>query len=232
MSIITYKKSVIPSLDVSSLQEMRTIVSKTCDVKGIGAYKIGFELVIPFGMTRIVDEIRKISKLPIIYDHQKAATDIPDMGERFVSACEEADAIIFFPQAGPVTEKEWILAAERAKKPIIIGGEMTHRGYLQHDDGYLMDDAPERIYELAASLRVRHYVVPGNKPERILHYRKLIESKGIKPIFYSPGLVAQGGSISAGAQAAGNEWHAIVGRGIYGAKDMKKAAEEFVSQLV
>ncbi|HLD86765.1 MAG TPA: orotidine-5'-phosphate decarboxylase, partial [Candidatus Nanoarchaeia archaeon] len=84
---------------------------------------------------------------------------------------------------------------------------------------------------LAAQLGVSDYVVPGNKPERLAHYRKLLESKGVKPIFYSPGLVAQGGSITEGAKAAGERWHAIIGRGIYGAKDMRKVAEEFVSQL-
>ena len=231
MRLIKLDKSIIPSLDVSTLAQLRKVVSSTCDVKGIGAYKIGFELVIPFGMVKVCEEIRKITKLPIIYDHQKAATDIPDMGEKFVSACADADSIIFFPQAGPVTQEAWIKAAQKAKKHVIVGGEMTHSGFLQSDNGYLMDESPDRVYSLAAQLGVSDYVVPGNKPERIAHYRKLLESKGIKPIFYSPGLVAQGGSITEGAKAAGERWHAIIGRGIYGAKDMRKVAEEFVSQL-
>ena len=232
MTLIKLKKSVIPSCDVDSLEKLRKIVSGTCDVRGIGGYKIGFELVIPFGMKAVVKEIRSLTRLPIIYDHQKAATDIPETGEKFAAACREVDAIILFPQAGPKTGEAWIRAVQKSSKTVIVGGEMTHDGYLEGTGGYLKDDAPERMYGLAASLGVKDYVVPGNKPERILAYRKLLESKGIKPVLYSPGLVAQGGSLTEGAKAAGERWHAIVGRGIYGAKDMRKAAEELVSQLV
>ncbi len=231
VSLIKLKKSVIPSCDVGTLEELRKLVSETCDVKGVGAYKIGFELVIPYGMEKVVAEIRKITKLPIIYDHQKAATDIPETGEKFASACRDVDAIILFPQAGPVTEIEWIKAVQKAKKTVIVGGEMTHQGYLEETGGWLRNDAPERIYTIAAELGVKDYVVPGNKPEKIMKYRRLLEAKDVKPIFYSPGLVAQGGSVSEGAKAAGTQWHAIVGRGIYGAKNMRKAAQELVSQL-
>ena len=94
MSLIKLKKSIIPSCDVRTLEELRKLVSETCDVKGVGAYKIGFELVIPYGMEKAVAEIRKITKLPVIYDHQKAATDIPEMGEKFVAACKDVDAKI------------------------------------------------------------------------------------------------------------------------------------------
>jgi len=98
--------------------------------------------------------------------------------------------------------------------------------------GYLRKSAPDDIYELAAKMGVTDFVVPGNKPDRITHYKGLIESCGVKePVFYSPGLVAQGGEISEGAKAAGEKFHAIVGRGIYQAEDKKKAALEMTSKL-
>ena len=71
MPIIKLKKSIIPSCDVNSLEKLDKLVKSTCTVKGIGAYKIGFELVIPFGMKKVVKIIRKHTKLPIIYYHQK-----------------------------------------------------------------------------------------------------------------------------------------------------------------
>src|SRR3989338_7696904 len=108
MPIIKLKKSVIPSCDVDSLEKLSKLVKSTCSVDGIGAYKIGFELVIHFGMENVVKTIRKSTKLPIIYDHQKAGTDIPDMGSKFMQACKLADAVILFPQAGPETEAAWI----------------------------------------------------------------------------------------------------------------------------
>ncbi len=230
--IINPDKSIIPACDVATLEELQKLVQETHDVEGIGAYKIGFELVIPYGMKQVVKTIRDICDHPIIYDHQKAATDIPDTGIKFVRACKGCDAIILFPQAGPVTEEAWIKAAQEEGMQVIVGGEMTHKGYLAADNGYLSDDMPTRAYTIAANLGVTDFVVPGNKPEKIEQYRKMLEAMGISPTFYSPGLVAQGGSITDGAKAAGKSWHAIVGRGIYKADDMKKAAQEFVKELI
>ena len=72
MVLIKQKKSIIPSCDVDSMEKLSKLVEATCSVKGVGAYKIGFELVIPFGIKAVVKTIRKYTKLPIIYDHQKA----------------------------------------------------------------------------------------------------------------------------------------------------------------
>lgn len=230
MPIIKLKKSIIPSCDVDSLEKLSKLVRSTCSVKGVGAYKIGFELVIPFGMEKAVKTIRKITKLPVIYDHQKAGTDIPEMGSRFMKACKYADAVILFPQAGPETEAAWIKAAQNAKINVIIGGEMTHQAYLKGSGGFIDDDAPRRIYEIAASMGIADFVIPGNKPEKSMEYVNLIKNKIKNPVFYSPGLVAQGGKINDLARKL-DSWHAIVGRAIYEAKDMKKAAEKLTKEL-
>jgi len=230
MPIIKSKKSIIPSCDVDSLERLQKLVKLTCSVKGVGAYKIGFELVIPFGMEKVVKTIRKLSDLPIIYDHQKAGTDIPDMGDKFMKACKGVNALILFPQAGPETEVAWIKAAQQNKMNVIIGGEMTHQAYLKSAGGFLNDDAPKRIYEIAASMGVSDFVVPGNKPDKVMEYKKIIEAKIRNLVFYSPGLITQGGSISDLAQKL-DSWHAIIGRAIYESKDMKKAAEDIAKSL-
>ena len=177
--------------------------------------------------------IKEITDLPVIYDHQKAATDIPDTGIKFVRACKKSgvDAAIFFPQSGPATELEWIKAAKEEGMPAIVGGEMTHPQYLQKDGGYLMDDAPKRMYETAAKNGVMNFVVPGNKPERILYYKHMLESVCVNPILWSPGLISQGGKIGDSAKAAGERWHAIIGRAIYDAKDVKEEAKAICRAL-
>ena len=205
-SIIKEKKSVIPACDVATLEELENLVKAADSVKGIGGYKIGFSLALPYGLPAVVKAIRKHSKKPIIYDHQKAATDIPDTGAQFAAACAAAkiDAVILFPQAGPETLKAWINHCNAAKLKVIVGGEMTHPAFLAKDGGFLLDDAPKRIYELAASLGVTDFVVPGNKPDRIRYYKEIIEKAGCAaPAFYSPGLVTQGGDVTEGAKAAG-----------------------------
>jgi orotidine-5'-phosphate decarboxylase len=87
------------------------------------------------------------------------------------------------------------------------------------------------MYRIAAKAGINNFVVPGNKPEVITQIKQLIEAEGVDPIFYAPGFIAQGGSISETAKAAGKRWHAIVGRGIYQAQDKKAAALEHTSQL-
>ena len=231
MPIIKLKKSIIPSCDVNSLKKLSKLVKATCSVHGVGAYKIGFELVIPFGMSNVVKTIRKLTKLPIIYDHQKAGTDIPEVGEKFVKACKAVDAVIIIPQAGPETEVAWIKAAQEAKMPVIIGGEMTHQAYLKEAGGFIDDNAPKRMYEIATSMDVTDFIIPGNKPEKSMEYVKIIKNKIKNPVFYSPGLITQGGKISDLAQKL-DSWHAIIGRAIYEAKDMRKAAEELAKELI
>lgn len=231
MKIIKSDRSIIPACDVATLEALDKLVRETCGVRGVGGYKIGFELVIPFGMKNVIHTIRRHTQLPIIYDHQKAGTDIPDTGEKFMKACKGVDAVILFPQAGPETERRWIEAAQKEGLGVIIGGEMTHPKYLESDGGFILNGAPQAIYELAASLGVRDFVVPGNKPERIAEYKRTLETKGIKPVFYSPGMITQGGDISDAARAAGSEWHAIIGRALYQASDMRAMAEALAKKL-
>ncbi len=231
MQIIKLNKSIIPGCDVSDLEKLKNLVKETCSVEGIGAYKIGLQLCIPFGIRKVIDAIRKYTDLPIIYDHQKAATDIPELGEKFASAVKGVNAVILFPLAGPETEKEWIKACKKEKLGIIIGGEMTHKAFLETEGGFISDKEALKIYEIAAKEKVNDYVVPGNKPEKIKLYKAFLEARGIKPIFYSPGLIAQGGNITESAKAAGKNWHAIIGRALYNAKDINKAAKEMVKNL-
>ena len=233
MSTIKMNKSIIPACDFDSIEDFENLVKETAGVEKIGAYKIGFELGLKYGLPKVVETARKHTDKPIIYDHQKAGTDVPFTGEKFAKVCKEAgiDTIILFPQAGPETEAEWIKACQKEGLGVIVGGEMTHPGYLESEGGFLRDDAPLKIYQIAIDHGVKEFVVPGNKPEKIKQYKEFFDSKGITPILYSPGLVTQGGSISDSGNAAGENWHAIVGRGIYQAKNKKKAAEELCKEL-
>ena len=231
MPLIKLNKSIIPSCDVPDLEELKKLVKETCSVKGIGAYKIGLELCLKYGIPEVVKTIRKQTKLPIIYDHQKAATDIPELGKKFAEAVKGVDAVILFPLTGPETEIAWIKACKKAKLGIIVGGEMTHKGFSESDGGFISDRESLKIYEIAAKMKIDDFVVPGNKPEKIRLYKSFLEARGIKPVFYSPGLIAKGGNITQSAKAAGNNWHAIVGRALYNAKNISKAAKEMVKTL-
>ncbi|HLD02302.1 MAG TPA: orotidine 5'-phosphate decarboxylase / HUMPS family protein [Candidatus Nanoarchaeia archaeon] len=231
--VIDRNRSVVPACDVS-LEQFEELVRQTAGIEGIGAYKVGFALGLRHGLPKVVETARKHTTKPIIYDHQKAGTDIPDTGKEFASVCKDAgiDTVILFPQAGPETERAWIYHALDHGLNVVVGGRMTHPAYAKSEGGFITDEGALEMYRIAAQAGISNFVVPGNKTDVIKQVREIVEAEGVaKPVFYAPGFVAQGGKIGDAAKVAGDRWHAIVGRGITQAEDMRKAALEHTSQL-
>jgi orotidine-5'-phosphate decarboxylase len=228
-----YERSIIVACDVRTLRGLENLVKQTCDVDGIGGYKVGSILAIKYGLPKVVRSIRKFTDMPIIYDHQKSMTDIPDLAEEFASAVKNSgvDALIGFPLSGPLTEEKWIEACKKNNLEVIIGGEMTHPKYKRSEGGYVMDEALDEIYLIAAKMGVNNFVIPGNRKDRVTHYREIL--KFVPDLtFFAPGFVAQGGIVSEIAKVAGPRWHAIVGRAIYSAADIRMAAKEMTKQII
>ncbi|MFH1873690.1 MAG: orotidine 5'-phosphate decarboxylase / HUMPS family protein [Pseudomonadota bacterium] len=225
--IIEKEKTLIPACDVTP-KRFEILVKETAAIPEIGAYKIGFMLGLTIGLPKTCEIARKYTDKPLIYDHQKAGTDIPDTGWPFMEICKKAgiNAVILFPQAGIETERTWIAAAKEHNLGVIVGGLMTHKGYTRAEGGFLADEAVLDMYLAAVKFGVNDFVVPGTKPEAIHKIRVTLENIGVEPTFYSPGLVTQKGNISEALAAAGSRWHAIIGRAIYEADDMQKAASD------
>jgi orotidine-5'-phosphate decarboxylase len=225
-------RSLIPACDVA-LDRYEQIVRETADLPEVGAYKVSAMLGLAHGLGAVVDVARRHTSKPLIYDHQKAGTDIPDTGRGFMETVAEAgvDAVILFPFAGPTTQKAWIQAAQEAHLDVIVGAHMTHANFADNDGGYISTRSIEKIFRLAANVGVKHFVVPGNNAEAITAIRGFVAADISEPIFYAPGFVAQGGEISAAGAAAGPRWHAIVGRAIYEAADIRVAVENLSRSL-
>lgn len=241
--LIPLQKSVVVACDVGSLRELSDLVRSTVDVDGIGGYKIGFRLAIR-DLEKAVAAVKLYGEKPkpVIFDGQKFGNDIPEIGAAFASDLRSCgvDAVIIFPFAGPVTQRAWTEACMKEGLTVIIGGEMTHDGFLNSQNwGYIRDSAPHDIYTLAVNMGVRDFVVPGKKPDAVSNYRKLIErsctaTKDKKFRLYAPGLIRQGGVITEVGKVAGDSWHAIIGGAIYDAGNvdaMHVAAEKAVSQI-
>jgi len=227
-------RTVIPACDMRTLEQFEELVKTTADIDKIGGYKLGFNLGLRYGLPQVVRIARKYTDKPLIYDHQKAGTDIPDTGKEFAILCQEAgiDTVILFPQAGPETQRAWIYHALDRGLKVIVGGEMTHNCYKTTDGGYITPEGIEQMYRIAARAGVTNFVVPGNKPEAVKHWREIVQSEGIViPTLYAPGFVAQGGKISDTGKVAGDFWNAIVGRDIINAPDMRAAALQLTSQI-
>lgn len=238
--LIKDQKSVIVACDVSTIIDLERLVEATCRIPGIGGYKIGLELVIPYGMGGMVEAIGRVFQAemndkPIIYDHQKGGTDIPDLGAKFAKALAGyVDAVILFPFGGAQTAEDWIMACQDRGLVVLVGGHMTQKKFLVSEGGYIADEAPEQIYKLGAKMGVRDFVVPGNKVEFAAKYKRLLDEVLGEGSFtlYAPGFIAQGGAISETGKVAGDNWHAIVGSAIYKAEDMTAAAKEATSQII
>lgn len=236
-TLVRADKSVIVAADVS-IKQYPDLLSAVAGVPGIGGVKIGFRIGLT-GLDQAVAMTRKIAgDLAVIYDHQKAGTDIPDTGKVFAEIMGESgvDAAILFPHSGPATQEAWTRALQETGVTVIVGGEMTHPQYLESDGGYIHDGAPKKIYSLAANIGVRDFVVPGNKPDSVQYYREILEDILGKESFtlYAPGFITQGGDVSKTGEVAGKRWHAIVGSAIYKAGDieaMRVAAENVTAQI-
>jgi len=232
-------RTVIPACDVDNLEKFEQLVKATADIPKIGGYKLGFELGYGgkgWGLADAVELAKKHApSKKVIFDHQKAGSDIPDTGAKFAKKMKNAgvDSIIVFAEAGPVTQVRWVGEALQQGMEVFVGGEMTHPGYKASEGGWIRDDALPEMYLLGAKQGVRNFIVPGNRLDRVGVYKELLAP--YNPSFGSPGFVAQGGKISDAAKTLGEmSWHAIAGTAFTEKSDvdeMRKVAEELTSQL-
>lgn len=224
---------VIIACDVKSVDELKNLVISTAGIEGIVGYKLGFMLGLQYGLPEIVSLVKDESDLPVIYDYQKAGTDIPEMAENFswVMKTAKVDSAIIFPQAGPATHEAFVNALKKAGVIPMVGGEMTHPRFLEKDGGYIRNDAPDDIYKLALQLGVEYFIVPGNKPDSVKKYAELLAEAN--PKFCMPGIGRQGGGIEAAFSACSDfDAYAIIGAAIYKSPDVKVAAKKFCEEAM
>lgn len=222
---------IILAADVEDLVQLREL-SLLAECKGVQAVKIGFSLALRVGLKRTVDVIKDYCGLPVIYDHQKAGTDIPRMGEAFADVCKEAgvDAAIIFPLSGPSTLLGFVCGLREREVLPIVGLTMTHDRFTSSEGGWISDDASERIAAMAGQLHVRHFVLPGTKPKHISYFSEIVSGFEITTAMF-PGIGSQGGTI-AEAFAASNcdRNYAIVGSAIYKSECPDSVMEDLVRQ--
>ncbi len=209
---------VIPALDTDDLSRALRLVEAVDHAPSVYGYKLGCALGLTAGLGAVVGAIRRISPRPLLYDHQKAGTDIPDTAALFARVVSRAgvDEVIVFPQAGPATLASFVTALREAGRKVIVGGVMTHERYLLSEGGYLSDEGMLDAYRQAAGMGVRAFVVPLTKPERVRAVVRALGPEGDWE-FYSPGLGAQGGRVDRVRGLA--KHYVIVGRSLLQAAD-------------
>lgn len=221
--------------DVSG-EDFPGLVDLTGDVEGVSSYKLGFQVgYSQLGLPAAVGYVKEHTDKKVIFDHQKAGTDIDKTGANYAQVMEEAgvDAAILFPFTGPKVEERWVKELQARGIGVIVGAEMTHENFLYSEGGRIADDRLEEMFDQAIDLGVRDFVVPGNKAEKVDQYRQHFESAlGLGQFaLYAPGFISQGGDISETGEVAGPRFHAIVASGIVKAEDPAAAARQMVEAL-
>jgi orotidine-5'-phosphate decarboxylase len=210
--------SLIPALDVATLDEALPVVEALGRHPFVHGFKLGFSLGLSAGLPAAVAALRRHTDKPAIYDHQKAATDIPSTGALFaeVMASAGVEEVILFPQAGPATLAAWVEALHARGRKVIVGAAMTHPAYLASEGGWLLDDAPPRMLRAAADAGVRAFVLPLTKPEVA---ERSLAAAGLcgELEYYSPGYGSQGGDPARFGFV--RRHHLIVGRALLAAPD-------------
>ncbi|MBN1337250.1 MAG: orotidine 5'-phosphate decarboxylase [Deltaproteobacteria bacterium] len=207
---------LVPSLDCDTLDQAVRLVEATHADDFVHGYKAGFSLGLRYGLPAVVRAVSAHTDKPVVYDHQKAGTDIPDTGPLFADTLAEAGVTeaILFPQAGPATLRAWARGLiDRGIRPI-VGLLMTHPAYLAREGGFLLDDTPTRTLAVALEMGVTDFVVPLTKPEAV---EPLVRDVPPGCTFWSPGYGPQGGDPTRFSFL--ERHHLIVGRALLRALD-------------
>ena len=242
--VIPLERSVIIACESIEDFGYNGIVHATRNLEGIGGYKVGASPIFWMGCQNFIHYIRGDygTDKTLIYDHQKGGTDIPDTATTILNAIARPratkargfDAVILYPFSGPQSEKKWITAAETEGLGVLVGGLMSHEGFLRSEGGFFADEAVPELYLAAAEQGVRDFIIPATKLDRIAPVVEALRKKVIRPVFYAVGIGAQGGSIQGVSQLLGRNWHAIIGRQITdhtGMNDVEEAAKGAVDEL-
>ena len=220
---------ILVSVDVEARASLDRVIAMTHHIPHVLGFKLGALCSLSMGLGEAVRLIRSYTDKQIIYDHQKAGNDIPDITKRLVGLAGDAGVtgFILFPFAGPEVMQAGIEEGHTRGLVMIVGSYMTHPAFIEDDGGFIPITLPEKIFGLAQKLGVKDFVLPGNKSEIAASYANLISLNVDAPTFWTPGIGRQGGSISALGKIfpLGAKVIPIVGSSIYQAQDPAKEIE-------
>ena len=226
---------IIPALDNATLDGVLKTVEACAAIEGVVGFKIGLTTALQLGLSKAVSTIREITDLPIIYDHQKAGADIPDMGEKFCKIAAESgvNGLILFPLAGPSAVTSFVGSAIKNNIVPLVGGDLPIEDYTKSGGGYVVDEALGDIFARSIGIGAKYFIVPGKTPEKVRSHSISLREKMEKPSIIIPGIGALGGNISdCFAAAPGCNAYAVIGRGIYGADSIADAAKKFCDEAL
>lgn len=231
----TGKLGIVPALDIESHERLEAVVKATSGIEGIAGYKLGLTSVLQFGLKEAVRRLQALTDLPILYDHQKAGPDMPDMAKKYTAMCAEAgvDGLILFPVAGPTAVDGFVGEAIAAGLAPVVGGEIPVPDYGVSGGGYMLDDALDRILARSVERGADHFVLPAHDTAKIKRWSNWICGHVKEPVVFLTGFGSLGGTIedAFGASQTCARRFAIVGRLITESADPAGAAAKLYEKM-
>lgn len=233
--LIAAEAGIIPALDLDDAERLKRIVAATCEVEGVVGYKLGAVIALRLGLGPAIEIVRQLSDLPVLYDHQKAGTDIPAMSDGFTKACRDAgaDGLVLFPLAGREAVRQFAARTRQRGMTPLVGGELPYPEYRARHGGFVHDGALGRILDEATVAGVDHVIIPANEPRKVRRHIGKVQERLARPSVFLPGIGTLGGSIDAAFGAAeGCRRYAIIGRSIVAARRPATMARRFAEEAL
>lgn len=217
---------IMPAIDMNLGRALQFFGKLEGVEEGITALKIGTQVTGSYGLIVSKGLFKQAGlELPVCYDPQKQATDVPFIVGRQVEQVKNElspDYYIGSPLgAGDKTLEKFIDACGNKITPIIVV-EMTQPGATK----YSSLEQCEQLAKDAMDLGVEWIVAPATKPERIKVYRGIFDNE---VNIVSPGNGPQkSGDVVKDAVTAvklGAD-HLVIGRGIYQSEDPVKTIND------
>lgn len=227
------RSGIVIALDAETVDESRRVVEQTTTVEGVAGYKVGLTMVLRLGLAEAIRQLRSVTDRPLVYDHQKAGADVPDMAAKFAANCRAAgvDGLILFPTAGPRAVDAFVGASMQQRLLPIVGGDLPFPDYNASGGGYVIDDALDLIFARAMTLGADHFVVPGNTTAKLTHHAARLAERIDAPTLLVPGIGPLGGTLGSIVKAArGARVFGVVGRAVYAAADPTDAAKRLIDE--
>ncbi|MFN0301390.1 MAG: orotidine 5'-phosphate decarboxylase / HUMPS family protein [Burkholderiales bacterium] len=232
-TLLAGRGGIVIALDSETVDESKAIVEQTTRIDGVAGYKVGLIMVLRLGLAEAIRQLRLVTDRPLVYDHQKAGADVPEMASKFTANCRAArvDGLILFPTAGPRAVDAFVGEAIKHRMLPIVGGDLPFPDYNASGGGYVIDHALDLIFARAMALGADHFVVPGNTTSKLTHHAARLCERIDLPTLLVPGIGPLGGTLGSIVKAAqGARVFGVVGRAVYAARDPADAAKRLVAE--
>lgn len=173
MEIFTPKNGILIDLNYPEKSKVAEAISSTKDLDFVVGYRVGPIPVLKNGLDKIADILRDRADKPVIYDHQKFGSDVPDIcSGKILDYIKESgfDAIVILPLSGKEVLESIITKCTKINLLPIVCGDLPYHGYFLAEGGYITTDIQQRIYLGAASLGVSHLMMSCNRMDKIKIY--------------------------------------------------------------